>query len=660
MDGLWQAPVRNMTQRPDPSLLLEQAQALCREHDAALLFLTLFGADLYGTATAGKSDVDVRGIFLPSMKSLALHKAAKSLHFSTGDHERRNMAGDVDIDLWSAQHWLLKLLPSGDTGALDVLFSPSHPACTLYRHPALDAVFANPLRLMDTGKGRAYAEYSLGQAKKYGIKGSRVGALKAVRDWLQTHCPQLRPEDRLGDFLDTLAGACADGRFCSVVTVQDERALQLCGKLHMGTIRMEELISRVETDMRRYGARAEEAERNEGLDFKALSHALRALDQMEELLLTGRIVFPLCSREELIAVKEGRYPWREVEPRIIERLAAVDALHAHAPFAGIYDAAFAEDCVLACHEGITTHSAAPACTTRFAEGFSIPAETLALIQARLDAAERDHGVKILYAVESGSRGWGFASADSDFDVRFIYVHEPEWYLGVAPEEKRDVLELGIASTPAGELDISGWELRKALKLFRLSNPPLLEWLSSPIVYRETGPPASLLRNAASACISPVRAWHHYRSLMEKSRARSWEKKPSIKAWCYLLRPLLAMRWIEHGKGVPPMRFDLLMDGVITDGALRNELNALVETKRRSSEKDGFTPPPLTAAFVREEWERLERETPSLAVAGQKADLDEVFLATLEAAWPGRLLRSGLSHGCGPVICGTWNDNAEAR
>jgi hypothetical protein len=331
-------------------MLLEQARALCHEHGASLLFLTLFGSTLYGTETPGTSDLDVRGIFLPSRESLALNKAPKSLHFSTGNKERRNLAGDMDVDLWSVQHWLLKLLPSGDTGALDVLFAPSHTACTLYRHPALDAVFANPLLLVDTGKGRAYAEYSLGQAKKYGIKGSRVGALKAVRVWLQAHCPDPQPHERLGDCLDALAASCADDRFCSIVTVRGERALQLCGKLHMDTVRMPELIRRVEADMRRYGARAEEAERNEGLDFKALSHALRALDQMEDLLQTGKIVFPLRSRNELISVKKGEYPWREVEPRILERLEAVDALRENAPFTGTYDAGFAESCILACYE----------------------------------------------------------------------------------------------------------------------------------------------------------------------------------------------------------------------------------------------------------------------------------------------------------------------
>ncbi len=170
-----------------------QAEELCRQNNATLLFLTLFGSSLYGTQSPGKSDVDIRGIFLPSVVSLQLNEAPKSLHYSTGNNECRNTAHDVDIDLWSVQHWLLKLLPAGDTGALDVLFAPSNTECTLFRSPVLDAVFADPLKLIDASSGRAYAEYSLGQAKKYGIKGSRIGALRRVWHWLDEHQGNLQP-----------------------------------------------------------------------------------------------------------------------------------------------------------------------------------------------------------------------------------------------------------------------------------------------------------------------------------------------------------------------------------------------------------------------------------------------------------------------------------
>src|SRR3954463_4929929 len=100
-----------------------------------------------------------------------------------------------------------------------------------------------------------------------------------------------------------------------------------------------------------------------------------------------------------------------------------------------------------------------------------------IIENKLLEIQSSHNVKILYACESGSRAWGFASPDSDYDVRFIYVHNKDYYFSI--DEQRDVIELPINDV----LDISGWELRKALRLFRKSNGPLYEWLQSPILYQ---------------------------------------------------------------------------------------------------------------------------------------------------------------------------------
>lgn len=613
---------------------LRQTKELCRNNGASLLFLTLFGSMLYGTETPGKSDLDFRGLFLPSKESLALNTAPKSLHYSTGSLEQRNTAADVDIDLWSIQHWLLKLLPAGDTGALDVLFSPSHESCTLFRDPKLDTIFNNPLKLLDVENGRAYAEYSLGQAKKYGIKGSRIGALKSVYKWLKGNCPAPASNVRLRDVLVDIEQNCAEGRFCSLEMVQEEPALRLCGKIHIGSIRISEFIRRVESDMQRYGARATEAEQNQGVDFKALSHALRALDQMEELLKTGKIVFPLQNRNELAAVKQGAFSWTELEAKILARLNDIDVLREteSIDFKERFDKPFAEEQILACYGYGDARTVSGRNKNLFHAGFSIPPETLQVIQQKLAAAEEANHVKILLACESGNRGWTFASKDSDFDVRFIYVHQPDWYLGVAPEEKRDVLELGLENTSVGELDINGWELRKALKLFRASNAPLLEWLSSPLIYIEFGPLASLLRDAASAGVSPIRMWSHYRSLMEKNWTRYSEKGPSMKVLFYVLRPLLAMRWIELGKGVPPMRFDLLMDGVIADTELRNDMNYLLILKKLGREQDSFMPPPRIAIFIEREIQRLGDTPPALLTESQKTDLDHIFRIVLEAAW----------------------------
>lgn len=618
-----------------PDLSAEQAQylakakELCRQHDARLLFLTLFGSTLYGTQIKGTSDVDLRGVFLPSSASLALNEAPKSLHYSTGGQDRPNNAHDVDIDLWSAQHWLLKLLPAGDTGALDVLFAPSNADCTLYRDPILDAVFANPLKVMDTSSGRAYAEYSLGQAKKYGIKGSRLGALRRVWHWLDDHQAILQGQDRLLTFINDIGQSCFDEHFCYLVETADGPALHLCNKTHMGAIRIEEFLQRVQSAMEHYGGRAIDAERNQGLDFKALSHAVRALYQMEELLQTGQIVFPLQKRAELLAIKQGRLGWAELEPFILERLGVVDDLLEKAPFSGRYEPDFARRCVLECYSAKPPKN--PDVIKNFAKGFSIPKDTEAAIMQKLAAAEAAHDVKILYACESGSRGWGFASQDSDFDVRFIYVHRPDWHLTIAPEEKRDVIELGIEQTPVGELDINGWELRKALKLFRQSNPPLFEWLSSPLVYQQSGRLAETLQSIAPEIISPLRAWHHYHSLMKKSRARYWEKRGSIKAWFYVMRPLMAMQWLEQGLGVPPMRFDLLMDGVVADPSLRDALDALVALKCLGVEGDDFAPPAMIEAYV-ENLAQRAMDGPDLAAHKSSVDLDAVFRTVLQDAW----------------------------
>ena len=121
------------------------------------------------------------------------------------------------------------------------------------------------------------------------------------------------------------------------------------------------------------------------------------------------------------------------------------------------------------------------------------------IVKKLDEISRSEDVQILYACESGSRAWGFSSRDSDFDVRFIYLRKKEWYLSIDLDRKPDVIELPIVD----ELDINGWDLRKALRLFQKSNPPLLEWLSSPIVYKEETSVIKKLKDLIPKSYSPI-------------------------------------------------------------------------------------------------------------------------------------------------------------
>ncbi|MDT9002253.1 nucleotidyltransferase domain-containing protein [Paucibacter sp. APW11] len=208
----------------------------------------------------------------------------------------------------------------------------------------------------------------------------------------------------------------------------------------------------------------------------------------------------------------------------------------------------------------------------------VSAEMRATVLKNLAALEQQHQVKVLFACESGSRGWGFASPDSDYDVRFVYVNRLPWYLTVEPG--RDVIEQPIN----GDLDINGWDLRKALQLLKESNPTLLEWLRSPIVYQQNDDWAARLRTLAEDGFSPLRGYHHYVSMAKKNlREHLYGEVVRYKKYLYVLRPLLAARWIREGRGVPPMRFAELASQTLRDPALLDEVNALLAVKMRAGE-----------------------------------------------------------------------------
>ncbi len=203
-----------------------------------------------------------------------------------------------------------------------------------------------------------------------------------------------------------------------------------------------------------------------------------------------------------------------------------------------------------------------------------------IIAEKLKKIETDFDVLVLYACESGSRAWGFPSKDSDYDVRFIYVHKPAWYLSI--DEHRDVIELPINDL----LDISGWELTKALRLFRKSNPPLVEWLSSSIVYDEAYGLANEMRELISEVYTPKSCIFHYLS-MARGNYREFLQadQVKIKKYFYVLRPILACKWIvAHGSN-PPLVFAELLDAIVPAGELKETIESLLERKMRGDEFD---------------------------------------------------------------------------
>jgi predicted nucleotidyltransferase len=233
------------------------------------------------------------------------------------------------------------------------------------------------------------------------------------------------------------------------------------------------------------------------------------------------------------------------------------------------------------------------------------------IAARLASVEADFNVRVLYACESGSRAWGFASPDSDWDVRFLYVHPLDWYLSVS--EHRDVIELPIVD----DLDINGWELRKALRLMRKGNPVLLEWLNSPIRYRVDADFLATIRALAEAHYSPIVCFHHYLHTAHNNwRGYPHEPTVKLKKYLYVLRPVLACRWIEAGRGMAPMEFIHLVEATVTDADLRAAIDQLLVLKRASGEIGLGPSIPEIDAFLMSEIARLANVARTLPSKGK--------------------------------------------
>jgi predicted nucleotidyltransferase len=220
---------------------------------------------------------------------------------------------------------------------------------------------------------------------------------------------------------------------------------------------------------------------------------------------------------------------------------------------------------------------------------------------RLRNTENKEGVRILMAIESGSRAWGFASPNSDYDVRFIYSRDKDWYLTVDLEDKRDVIEYPIID----EIDLNGWDARKALKLFWKSNPAFIEWIKSPITYINRGAFREEVGNLLPGVYSAAKGIYHYRS-MAKTNYRGYlrEQRVPLKKYFYVLRPLFAIKWLEEYGTAPPIEFDKVL-GLVKDEELLEIIHNLLEKKRASEEKMLAPAIPALNNYIEYELMRLE-------------------------------------------------------
>lgn len=245
------------------------------------------------------------------------------------------------------------------------------------------------------------------------------------------------------------------------------------------------------------------------------------------------------------------------------------------------------------------------------------------IGSALAEIEQSEDVTIFYACESGSRAWGFESNDSDYDVRFLYAHRNSWYLSL--DARRDVIERPISDV----LDVSGWDARKALALMKRSNPPLFEWLSSPIVYKDMPNVTNLMRAHVERCYSRKSTFHHYLH-MAQGNYRDYLRGEvvKVKKYFYVLRPLLACIWLERDMGFVPMEFNKLVSAVLREGPVVAAIADLLVAKRAGCELDRGPKISALSEFIDAELCRLSNTSIDTLERVDGEKMDVLFRAML--------------------------------
>lgn len=268
-----------------------------------------FGSHLYGTATEN-SDIDYKGVYLPSREEILLGKIPKCHSYSTGDDMSKNSPEDTDVEIYSL-HYFIKLACDGQTVAMDMLHAPDE---MLIESSEIWKTIVSQKHKFYTKNLKSFINYARRQASKYGIKGSRLNAVSQVLAILTSE----DPDDRLRKIWDQLPRMeyCHDaGR-----DPNGMRQYQVCGKTFQESASIGYVIPILTKFYDDYGHRAKLAAENKNIDWKAISHALRAAIQTKEILTKNTINFPLKDAPFLMKVKEGKLDYSTKVSPVLESL----------------------------------------------------------------------------------------------------------------------------------------------------------------------------------------------------------------------------------------------------------------------------------------------------------------------------------------------------
>ena len=339
-------------------MTLQRIKQIEADYNVTVLYVTKSGSGLYGTNTP-TSDLDYLGIFLPSKDSMYLGRPPKFIKLDTNPSNEANTSDDVDIHLHTVQTYM-ELLRKGETGAVDIHFSMFRKDTQVYMDPRLNTLVENSAKLISCTP-QAFVGYCISQTKKYNIRGERYGELVELREFLEQaqtakNCPPLDSKivDMAPYIKQHLTSSCA--KYIKYVQAPSPRGhaekmwtyLEVLGKKFAPTVTLEYLLERLTHMQSQYGNRARNA--MDGKDWKSMSHAVRVMLEIEEMLDTGTIVFPLKDANYIKAVKAGKVEVEEVIQLLDTKVNAIDALVETSTLPKAVDTEFMEQFILSLYK----------------------------------------------------------------------------------------------------------------------------------------------------------------------------------------------------------------------------------------------------------------------------------------------------------------------
>ncbi|MCL1994339.1 MAG: nucleotidyltransferase domain-containing protein [Spirochaetes bacterium] len=251
------------------------------------------------------------------------------------------------------------------------------------------------------------------------------------------------------------------------------------------------------------------------------------------------------------------------------------------------------------------------------------------ILQKLHETENAYRVKIPLAIESGSRGWGFASANADYDCRFLYVRQKDWYLSVL--ERKEFIEYAVDEV----FDIRGYDISRALKYIMNSNATIYEWISSNVVYIRDEPTLAKLQTLAADFFNPIPISYHYLNLAKKMFLEVNDADTAkIKKYFYILRPIANLNFIWQYRKMPYMEYDKTLAEIDIKPDVLSAIQELTERKMAAKEHDLIPRFEPLAGYFQEELAKFERQLKEMSHTKNKNydSVDEVFRSIIEDVW----------------------------